>query len=88
MYINPTLNTAYRSSSSTLGFVSADLQKQGPELALHKAVYDAMVREYNGGRPLAVELTTFCDAPAGSGLGASSTLVVVMLLLSPICHLH
>jgi D-glycero-alpha-D-manno-heptose-7-phosphate kinase len=48
-------------------------------LNLHKAVYREMIRSYNGGRPLAVELSTFCDAPAGSGLGSSSTLVVVMI---------
>lgn len=51
----------------------------GGRLALHKAVYTAMVRDYHGGRPLALRLSTVCDAPAGSGLGASSTLVVVMV---------
>ena len=48
-------------------------------LNLHKAVYNHMVAHYNGGTPIALELTTFCDAPAGSGLGSSSTLVVVMI---------
>jgi D-glycero-alpha-D-manno-heptose-7-phosphate kinase len=48
-------------------------------LDLHKGVYNRVVREFNGGRPIALTLTTSSDAPAGSGLGASSTLVVAML---------
>lgn len=48
-------------------------------LDLHKAVYREMMDKYNGGRRVPLELTTFCDAPAGSGLGSSSTLVVVMI---------
>jgi D-glycero-alpha-D-manno-heptose-7-phosphate kinase len=48
-------------------------------LNLHKAVYNHMVEHYNQGRPLALELSTFCDAPVGSGLGSSSTLVVAMI---------
>jgi D-glycero-alpha-D-manno-heptose-7-phosphate kinase len=38
-----------------------------------------MMQHYNGGRRLSLELSTFCDAPAGSGLGSSSTLVIVMI---------
>lgn len=49
------------------------------KLDLHKTVYNNMIQHYNGGRPIALELSTFCDAPAGSGLGSSSTLVVVMI---------
>jgi D-glycero-alpha-D-manno-heptose-7-phosphate kinase len=49
------------------------------KLSLHKAVYNHMVQHYNGGKPIALELATFCDAPVGSGLGSSSTLVVVMI---------
>lgn len=54
------------------------LQLDG-HLDLHKAVYREMVERFNGGRRIALELSTFCDAPAGSGLGSSSTLVVVMI---------
>ncbi|MCK5504873.1 MAG: dehydrogenase [Thermodesulfovibrionia bacterium] len=48
-------------------------------LNLHKAVYNKIVDKYNGGQPIPLELSTFCDAPPGSGLGSSSTLVVVMI---------
>jgi D-glycero-alpha-D-manno-heptose-7-phosphate kinase len=49
------------------------------KLDLHKAVYNHVIQQYNGGQPIPLELSTFCDAPAGSGLGSSSTLVVVMI---------
>ena len=49
------------------------------KLDLHKAVYNHIVQNFNGGRPISLELSTFCDAPAGSGLGSSSTLVVTMI---------
>lgn len=58
--------------------VSAPLELNG-KLDLHKAVYNEMIYKYNDGKAIPMELSTFCDAPAGSGLGASSTLVVVMI---------
>jgi D-glycero-alpha-D-manno-heptose-7-phosphate kinase len=48
-------------------------------LNLHKAIYRHMMQHYNEGRRIPLELTTFCDAPPGSGLGSSSTLVVAMI---------
>lgn len=71
-------------------FVAPDQQREesnalAPEyelsgdLVLHRAVYNEIVRQANSGRPLALEICTFCDAPPGSGLGTSSTLVVVLL---------
>lgn len=75
---------------SSARFVSTDQQKSesvaltGPlmldgELKLHKAVYKEMMQRFNGGKRIPLNLSTFCDAPAGSGLGSSSTLVVVMI---------
>lgn len=48
-------------------------------LDLHKGVYNWAVRHLNDGVPLSATLTTFSDAPAGSGLGSSSTMVVAMI---------
>ena len=42
------------------------------QLDLHRAVYNHIVRNFNDNKPMALELSTFCDAPAGSGLGSSS----------------
>lgn len=49
------------------------------QLDLHTAVYNHVVNNFNNGSPIPLELITFCDAPAGSGLGSSSTLVVAMV---------
>lgn len=48
-------------------------------LRLHRGIHRRVVRQFNGGKPLACTLTTFADAPAGSGLGTSSTMVVAIL---------
>lgn len=45
---------------------------------LHKGVYNRVVRQY-AHKPLSLRIATHVDAPAGSGLGTSSTLVVSIL---------
>ncbi len=47
-------------------------------LDLAKGVYNRVVRDYTK-KPLGFELTTWVDAPAGSGLGTSSALVTAIL---------
>src|SRR5882672_4764740 len=47
-------------------------------LDLHKGVYDRIRKQYPG-MPAGFKLSTFVDAPAGSGLGTSSTLVVAIV---------
>lgn len=48
-------------------------------LALHRAVYARVMRDFNNGQKIPVRVSTYCDAPPGSGLGSSSTMVVAML---------
>ncbi|MBA3827887.1 MAG: dehydrogenase [Taibaiella sp.] len=47
-------------------------------LALAKGVYNRIVSQY-GPVPSGFKLTSYVDAPAGSGLGTSSTLVVALI---------
>ena len=45
---------------------------------LVKGVYNRIIKDY-GLEPLSFKITTYNDAPAGSGLGTSSTMVVTIL---------
>jgi len=76
--------------SGRVRFVAADRQESwdgeagaplpfDDRLDLHKGVYNRIVRDFNAGRPLPLTMTTHTDAPPGSGLGSSSTLVVSMV---------
>jgi D-glycero-alpha-D-manno-heptose-7-phosphate kinase len=47
-------------------------------LDILKGIYNRVVRDFTK-KPLSFELTTYVDAPPGSGLGTSSTLVVAIL---------
>ncbi len=62
-----------------LEFRAGTISRSPIRLILHKAVYRRIVEQFNDGRPLSCRVTTFCDAPPGSGLGTSSTVVVSLV---------
>lgn len=74
---------------SDLEFISEDydislkcdigLQKLDGELLLHKAVYNKIFSKFLQSNFIPLKVVTNCDAPPGSGLGSSSTLVVSMI---------
>jgi len=49
------------------------------KLALHRGIYNRIVKEHNQLKPLSFKMTTYSDAPPGSGLGSSSTMVVAII---------
>ena len=88
MYAHTFLETV---EGNTVRFIALDLSKEDTialgenmsndpnGLVLHRAVYKRVVEEFNNGIDIPLDLITYCDAPAGSGLGSSSALVVSML---------
>lgn len=69
-------------------FIASDLeitetyhtnQIQHNQLKLHSHVYLKMISRFNQNTPIAMELSTYCDAPIGSGLGSSSAIVVALI---------
>jgi len=65
--------------NETVEFEASAVLPQKCALSLHAAAYNRVVADFNNGVPLAVTVSTYCEAPAGSGLGSSSTLVVSMI---------
>ncbi len=61
-----------------LHFDSTDKLEIDGHLELHKGIYNRIVKDFTH-KSLSFELTTYVDAPPGSGLGTSSTLVVAIL---------
>ncbi|MBR0649978.1 dehydrogenase [Roseomonas terrae] len=63
------------------------LPLDGP-LGLHRATCNRVIADYCGARPIPLSIKTFSEAPPGSGLGSSSTLVVAMVqALAELLHL-
>ncbi|MDR0876867.1 MAG: dehydrogenase [Treponema sp.] len=76
--------------NGTIVFRANDLEKEeeyraesvlpvSNALQLHTGIYNRITADYNKGKPLSFIMTTYSDAPAGSGLGSSSTMVVAII---------
>lgn len=61
------------------GSATSNISLDG-RLNLHKAVYNRIVRQFQGGSPFGVRILTYSDAPPGSGLGSSSSMVVAIIV--------
>lgn len=82
--------TIIRRSDDQVEFIAADnnnrwLGKMSSELErlsgldLHVGVYNRIVKDFNDSKPLAISVITHSEAPPGSGLGSSSTMVVALV---------
>lgn len=94
LILNATINlyaycTIEETNNGKIEIVASDLQQKliydesktlpiDGQLDLHKGVYNRVVKEFNL-NSLSFRITTYSDAPAGSGLGSSSTMVVCIL---------
>lgn len=63
---------------TTIELPSSDYIEIDGQLDLIKGVYNRIIRDYKI-EPLSFTITTYVDAPAGSGLGTSSTVVTAVL---------
>lgn len=68
--------------------LSEHLPVESEEFKLHKGIYNRLVRDKYIAPTNGFRLTTYVDAPAGSGLGTSSTLVVAIInAFAEWCHI-
>lgn len=65
-------------SDVSLELKSTQILELDEKLDVLKGIYNRVVKDYEK-KPLSFKLTTFVDAPPGSGLGTSSTLMVTIL---------
>jgi len=82
--LEPTKNNKIIIDSSDRGEhfeskTSTYLDISDKNVLLVKGVYNRIVKELNLKKGLSFKITTYSDAPVGSGLGASSTMVVCIL---------
>ena len=82
------------SDSGKIEFVAADINKNevytntdelpvSSALPLHAGIYNRLVKDFGNtdfdSKKRSFKMTTYSDAPAGSGLGSSSTMVVAII---------
>ena len=78
------------SCDDTVTFVAADIAVneklacnaeivKTAKLGIHAGVYLRIMRDFNAGHLLPMTVTSYVDAPPGSGLGSSSALVVALV---------
>jgi len=60
-------------------YVPAENLLHSPALPLHTGIYNHICSAYCNSKPLSFTMTTYSDAPPGSGLGSSSTMVVTII---------
>ena len=53
--------------------------KKLSSLILHHACYEYFKRTYNNNKKISINIDTFVDAPEGSGLGTSSSIVLAII---------
>jgi D-glycero-alpha-D-manno-heptose-7-phosphate kinase len=82
--------TIEETNSGFIEFSALDLKKEVKYLStskieldgnldLHKGVYNSVIKNFTDNKLLSFKLTTYSDAPPGSGLGSSSSMVVAIL---------
>jgi len=80
--IEPTENGKIEFLAADLGlheeYSSGEKLPISQALPLHSGIYNRIVADYYK-KPLSFKMTSYSDAPAGSGLGSSSTIVVAII---------
>jgi D-glycero-alpha-D-manno-heptose-7-phosphate kinase len=76
--------------SGQITFIASDIDKNeqyvssanlamSTNLPLHTGIYNRIVKDFCNDKALSFTMNTYSDAPAGSGLGSSSTMVVAII---------
>ena len=75
--VSSDLNLSEKSNIEDL--LSSELDISKFTLKIHFAAYKKIIDDFNIKNPMSIKITTYCEAPVGSGLGSSSTLSVAIV---------